>query len=94
MQYLHKSTGDEVDFLPAYKHKIFLQDDSITLVAHNRTCPKYQKQPVYNIFAISQGKHATLFLCNIKEMSDAVDFLHSEKHESLLQFDTKIFWEV
>ena len=25
-------------------------------------------------------------------MSDAVDFLHADKHESLLQIDTKIFW--
>ena len=24
-------------------------------------------------------------------MSDAVDFLHADKHESLLQIDTKIF---
>ena len=27
-----------------------------------------------------------------KEVSDAVDFLHADKHESLLQIDTKIFW--
>ena len=27
-------------------------------------------------------------------MSDAVDFLHADKHESLLQIDTKIFWWV
>ena len=27
-------------------------------------------------------------------MSDAVDFLHTDKHESLLQIDTKIFWWV
>ena len=26
-----------------------------------------------------------------KEVSDAVDFLHADKHESLLQIDTKIF---
>ena len=29
-----------------------------------------------------------------KEVSDAVDFLHADKHESLLQIDTKIFWWV
>ena len=48
--------GDEVDFLPANKLKSFLQDDSITLGVHSQTGPKHQKQPVYNIFAISQGK--------------------------------------
>ena len=48
---------DEVDFLPADKHKSFLQDNSITLDIRSQTSPKYQKQPVYNISAISQGKH-------------------------------------
>ena len=50
--------GVEVDDLPAHKHKSFLQDDSITFVLRSQTCPKskYQKQQVYNIFAISQGK--------------------------------------
>ena len=48
---------DEVDFLPADKHKSFLEDDSITLCVLSQTGPKYQKQPVYNIFAISQGKY-------------------------------------
>ena len=41
--------GDEVKFLPADKHKRFLQDGSITLGVNSQTCPKYQKQPVYNI---------------------------------------------
>ena len=49
--------GGEVDFLPADKHKNFLQVDSITLVLHSQTCPKYPKQQVYNIFAKYQGKH-------------------------------------
>ena len=44
--------GDEVEFLPADK-----QDGSITLGVIRQTDPKYQKQLVYNIFAISQGKH-------------------------------------
>ena len=56
LQYLHKSMWDEVDFLPADKHKSFLQVDSITLGVCNQTHPKYAKQQVYNIFAISQGK--------------------------------------
>ena len=49
--------GDEVEFLPADKHKSFVQDGSVTLGVSSQTGPKYQKQPVYNIFAISQGKH-------------------------------------
>ena len=49
--------GDEVEFLPADKHKSFLQDGSITLSVISQTGPKYQKQSVYNIFAIFQGKH-------------------------------------
>ena len=49
--------GGEVDFLPADKHKNFLQGDSIILGVHSKVCPKYPKQQVYNIFPISQGKH-------------------------------------
>ena len=49
--------GDEVEFLPADKHKSFLQDGSITLGVISQTGRKYQKQSVYNIFAISQGKN-------------------------------------
>ena len=48
--------GDEVEFLPRDKHKIFLQGSSITLRIISRTDPEYQTQSVYNIFAISQGK--------------------------------------
>ena len=49
--------GDKVEFLPADKHKNFLEDCSITLGIISKTGPKYQKQSVNNIFAISQGKH-------------------------------------
>ena len=49
--------GDEVEFLPADKHTSFLQDGSITSGVISQTGPKYQKQSVHNIFAISQGKH-------------------------------------
>ena len=47
----------EVEFLPADKLKSFLQDGSITLGVISQTCPKYQKQSIYSIFEISQGKH-------------------------------------
>ena len=49
--------GDEVEFLSADKDRRFLQDDSITLGVISKAGPKCQKQSVYNIFAISQGKH-------------------------------------
>ena len=48
---------DEAEFLPADKHKSFLEDASITLRVISQTDPKYLKQSVYNIFAKSQGKH-------------------------------------
>ena len=48
---------DEVEFLDADKRKSFLQDGSITMRVISQTGRKYQKQSVYNIFAISQGKH-------------------------------------
>ena len=41
LQYLHKSMGDEVDFLPADKNKTFLQDVIVS---------------VWVCVAISQGK--------------------------------------
>ena len=50
--------GDEVDLLPADKNKSFLQDNTITLDVRSQTSPTYQKQQVYNIFAIPQGEHA------------------------------------
>ena len=57
--------GDEVEFLPADKHKSYLQNGSITLSVISQTDPKYQKQSVYNIFTISQGKHEgwSCFFC-------------------------------
>ena len=57
MECLHKAWGMKLDFLPADKRKSFLQDGSIPLGVISQTGPKYQKQWVYNIFVISQGKH-------------------------------------
>ena len=63
--------ADEVEFLPADKHKIFLQDGSITLGVISQTCPKYQNQfkLVCNIFAILK-----------ENMSDEIDFLPTDKY--------------
>ena len=49
--------GYEIDFLPADKHKNFLQIDSINLGVPGQVCPKHPKQQLYKIFAISQRKH-------------------------------------
>ena len=49
--------GDEVDSMSADKHESFQQDDSITLGVCSQVCPKYLKQQICNIFAISLGKH-------------------------------------
>ena len=43
LQYLQKNMGGEVDFLPADKHKIFLQVVSVILGARSQACPKYPK---------------------------------------------------
>ena len=55
-QYLKESLEDEVDFLPANKHRSLLQADGIALGLRSQACPKYLKS-VSIIFAISQGKH-------------------------------------
>ena len=55
--------GNEVEFLPADKHKSFLQDGSIIFGVISHTGPKYQKQ--------SQ----TISLQYLKEnLKDEVDF--------------------
>ena len=54
LHYLHKSMRDKAEFFPAYKHKSFLKDGSITLGVISQTD---QKQSIYDIFAISQGKY-------------------------------------
>ena len=56
LKYLLKSLGYKVYFLSADKHESFLQVDSITLDVRSKAYPKYPKQQIYNIFAISQGK--------------------------------------
>ena len=65
--------SDEVDFLPADKHESFLQDDSITLSSCSHSCPKYPKQQVSNIFAISPEKPG-----------DEVDVLPADKYKRFL----------
>ena len=52
-----KAWGVKIDFRTADKHKYFPQIYSITLGVHIQACPKYPKQQVYKIFAISRSKH-------------------------------------
>ena len=41
---------------------------------------------------ITQNNKFAISLQHVKKgVSDAVDFLHADKHESLLRIDTKIF---
>ena len=60
LQYLQKSMGDEVDFLPADKHESFLEYDSVSLSVGSQACPKYPKQQICNIFATSHRKREGL----------------------------------
>ena len=43
LQYHQKSMGYEIDFLPADKHRNFLQIDSIIFGVHGQACPKHPK---------------------------------------------------
>ena len=54
--YLQKSMGDKVDFLPADKHKSFLQVDGITVGVHSQACPKSQNNKFTKVFVIFKGK--------------------------------------
>ena len=72
MQYLHKIIGDEVDFLPADKHKSVLQDDSIYHFGY--ALPGMPKVPKTT---------GLKYLCNkyVKEnVKDKVHFLPADKH--------------
>ena len=62
---------DEVDFLPADKCQMFPHIDTISL----GVWPGMAKLPKKNKFAISLQYLK-------KEVSDEVDFLHADKHES------------
>ena len=64
---------DEIFFLPADKCWTFFQIDTIILGVCDQACPNYQ----INKFAIPL-QHAK------KKVSDAVDSLHADKHESFL----------
>ena len=43
LEYLSENVKDEVDFLPAYKHRIFLEIDTVILGECGQTCPNYLK---------------------------------------------------
>ena len=65
--------------IPADKHKNFPQIDSITLGVLGQACPKHQKQQLYNIFVISQGKR-----------KGKSSFFTADNCQTILQSDTVI----
>ena len=68
---------DEVDFLLADKHQMFLQTDTIFFYV----CVARHVQ-------ITQFNELTIFLQYLKkEMNDEFDFLFADMHESFLQVD-------
>ena len=83
MQYLKDSKKDEVDFLPIYKRQRFLQIATIILGVYGQACYTRFLFLKNNKFAISSQYLK-------KEVSDEVDFLLADKHQSLLQIDTII----
>ena len=79
LQYLQKSIGGEVGFLPVDKRESFLQGDSIVLGVDSQHAQSTQNDK----FAIS--------LQYIKEnMNDEVGFLPADKCQRLLLIDTII----
>ena len=76
MQYLQKKVGNEVDFLPADKQKVFYK-----LIMSLWVCIARHVQSTQNDkFAIS--------LQYLKEnVKDEVDFVCADKHQRFLQID-------
>ena len=71
---------DELDILPTDKLQRFLQIAIIILGVCGQACPNYLPKIT-----------SLLFLCNILRKNWViVDFLHADKHESLLQIDSMI----
>ena len=84
LQYLKENIKDEVDFLPADRRQKSDQSDTIILDMCGQACPNYPKLPkITQRFPISLQYFK-------KQVSDEVDFLHADEHESLLQIDTLI----
>ena len=76
MQYLQKKKEDEVDFLPAVKHKSFLQVDNISLVCVARH---------------SQSNQSSKFGTSLQYLKENVkDEVPAENHKRFLQIDTII----
>ena len=83
LQYLQKNVGDKVDFLPADKHKNFLQVDSITLSVHRHVYTSHAQSTQNDKFAISLQYLK-------KNVNDEVYDLPADKCQSFPQIDTII----
>ena len=73
LQYLPKNIGDEVDFLPANKHEVFLQVNTLWVwVARHAQS--------------TQNNKFTISLQHVKEnMKNEADFLPADERQSVLQ---------
>ena len=82
-QFHKKELSDEVDFLPADKHKRLLQIDrmiSVGIVKHSQS---------------SQNSKYEMSLQYLKkEIKDKVDFLHADKHQSFYTLGIRVSCKV
>ena len=78
LQYLHKSMGNEVDFLPADTHKSFYK-----MIVSLWVCAVRHAQS-------TQNNRFTISLQYVKENMKDVDFLPADKRWRFLQSDTII----
>ena len=76
--------GDEVEFLPADKHKIFYKV-VFFLGVISQTGPKYQKQSVDNIFAISQRKHEAWSMSKLPKITSLLFLYNMLRKEWVMQ---------
>ena len=81
-----KNVKDEVDFKPAYKHQRIIQVDTIILGLCGQACSNYPKTRSDSmLFLLHWLWFNAITLQYLKEeVSDEVDFLHEDKHESFL----------
>ena len=87
MQYLREKKKDEVDFLASDKRQRFLQIDTIILGVCVCVCVCVSRNA--EITQISKFGICLQYLK--KKVCDEIDFSHTDKQKSFLQFDTLIF---
>ena len=78
VQYLKREVNDKVDFLHAGKHENFLQIDTMISL---------EMEMVKHFHSYQNNKFIMSVQYLKKVVSDEVDFLHADKHQSCLQVD-------